>query len=214
MNFDAQTMWNKDGATGEFTGIKGGSGTTKSFFAGADDKDGTDAKFYAQADGKIFHDSIGQLLYAINLVADASDNDSVNPLSVSNWTSTVTSPSGPTQTTGGSARKVYRVVRHKFGINRVVVQGRGGVDSPSGGGGTVDCLVTVQYGSQSSGQVQVVNSAGNAFDDFEIELDVSGETVGDLVEFEVFLTARVQGANSSTLREAYLEQEMLAITAT
>ncbi|MDR8391002.1 hypothetical protein NC796_07630 [Aliifodinibius sp. S!AR15-10] len=39
--------------TGEYTGMQPGAGSTKAFFAGADDKSGTNADFYAEADGTV-----------------------------------------------------------------------------------------------------------------------------------------------------------------
>lgn len=57
MTIQAQQMYGGNLA-GSFTGIQAGSGTTKAFFAGADDKDGLNSLAHIQADGDAFFNNV------------------------------------------------------------------------------------------------------------------------------------------------------------
>lgn len=99
--------------------MQSGTGDTKNFFAGADDKRATNAKFYVTAEGAIFHSSIGDAYTKARQANFGTGND-LQPFG--NWQENVAInyPDPPDE---NSNNKIEYWYVHRAGINRLVVSG-------------------------------------------------------------------------------------------
>lgn len=207
-------MWNKNGVTGEFTGVRGGAGTDKSFFTGADDKDGTNAKFFAQADGNIFHASIGAALKVQNSVADFNDNSSA-PTLTNTW-KTSASVVGASQTSTEERKKIRLKYLHRFGISKILVKSfirrTVGGQATQGSTGVLEIAIPSVVSDTAA-------TFSATFEEKTIELDVSTLTDGTFYNLEVILKASVtssSGASGTDTSDctANLREDILIQTAT
>lgn len=206
MEFDSDKMWNRLGSAGEFTGVQGGGGTTKAFFAGADNKDGDNAKFYAQADGNIFYDAITRILYnPVVTGSDVSYPDGVG------WSPTATaSDTGDDTNTDTGILIPYK---RKFGENRIEVSGMARHSDSINGTifGHENEVRLIIDGSE----VDVYDVTPTSWTEFTLTADIPGSVaVGDRISVEVeihaFINSASGAANSTTteLREDVIVQTL------
>jgi len=212
MNFESDKLWNKNGVTGEFTGIQGGSGTTKSFFSGADDKSGTNAKFFAQADGKIFHDSIGGVISASSTQSAFGKNPSSAAFPTNEWSVEVAESSDGDHFEERIIRRLE--AKKRFGITKLILRGQAKTELVEGGSPPFTGhapkiqLEVSQGGLRSTFDVPLGQTT---YQPFTLELDISGVDDGTLMLINVKIRSEltISSGNSSTFStETFLLERM------
>jgi len=211
MNFENDKLWNADGTTGEFTGIQGGSGTTKSFFAGASNKEGDDAKAFITANGKIFYAALGKSIFNRTSTAGFSPGNTASSITAGTWKTAAESDAADLTVT---ETKIYASFTKRFGENVLMMSGQLRLQAVIGSPGSGSrARVRMKTGGLS--ETYELASFGTTTD-FDFQLDISSIADNERLVLEVELEAFLNQNNSGTTQrvEATLREDLNIFTAT
>lgn len=204
---------------GEYTGIQSGAGSTKTFFAGADDANGTNATAYITADGHIIYDAMAVPVYIGSTVASFGTNNVASSLTDSAWVSRTTSPS-----TGSSDTEDNTIIRaryyHRFGLNKIIVNGFARRDENVSGspGYQRDHRIRATI----NGHTDEVFLTNDSYQEFTLELDL-GSTGANLSKDTYYVLTinvyafveKTSGTSTDTVQqETYLREDVFATAVT
>lgn len=205
----------------EYAGIQAGSGSTKNFFAGAEDANGTNATAFITADGTITHDGYARIVYNKFSEAGFGINDNADQLDNDEYHNRASATGGNTDT--GEAYKIrvpYTHIRnegylkiHGFCRSDLTTDGAG-VDSNAIIRGSIEPI-----GGRANPGISNTFAIGANSSETEFEFDLDVGILGDnttywlYIELDVSLDA-TNGTGSFTYQQDGWIREDLSVIAT